>query len=362
MLTRHLLHEIQPRLYSEQKSVQVSVLGANTRLGRYTSFLLKQNPLVSALHLQGCEHLPGLAADLNFCDTKCAVHAHSGDHNVSKAIKSADIILFLPNEKPKEDVALGERVTSEGTRLYSYLKECTVYSPRAILVMCVPPVSITTPIATAVFKQSHFYHPGRIIGSTAFAQVKANTLVGRYHDLDPRCCDVPLVGGPDIDLAVPLFSRARPVGVVGRGPQILTAKFRGVNEEELLKCPGSQKVVDNSQLAESYALNMLVSTIALGICGDPNALANVYLRSNVLTTCRYLVNTVRFARGGVVHNYGVPELTKLELGLFERAVLEIKDRERMAREFVDHMENKDAGKGPPFTEKQQRALKEKLAK
>ncbi|XP_030749819.1 malate dehydrogenase, mitochondrial-like [Sitophilus oryzae] len=154
-----------------QKSVQVSILGAGSRLGTYTSFLLKQNPLISALHLQGCLGVENIGNDLSHMDTSCAVHSYCGmDSGVEKAVKSADVVLILPTENLSADTPIGERIMKEGSRLHKVAVRCTLFAPRAILVVCVPPVSVTTPLVTEVFKKSNFYHPGRIIGSTAFAQ------------------------------------------------------------------------------------------------------------------------------------------------------------------------------------------------
>lgn len=43
--------------------------------------------------------------------------------------------------------------------------------------------------------------------------------------------------------------------------------------------------------------------------------------------------TVKFGISGVVHNYGVPKLTTLEMNLLERALLIIGDRERKAARY-----------------------------
>lgn len=59
----------------------------------------------------------------------------------------------------------------EGKRVYNIAAQCTTYAPRAVLLVCVPPVSVTTPLVAEAFKKTNFYHPGRIIGSAALAQV-----------------------------------------------------------------------------------------------------------------------------------------------------------------------------------------------
>lgn len=71
----------------------------------------------------------------------------------------------------REDTSIADRILKEGKRLCDITKECTNYAPRSIILVAVPPVSVTTVLVEEVFKQTHWYHPGRIVGSAAFAQV-----------------------------------------------------------------------------------------------------------------------------------------------------------------------------------------------
>lgn len=50
------------------------------------------------------------------------------------------------------------------------------------------------------------------------------------------------------------------------------------------------------------------------------------------------MSTVRFGKDGVVHNYGLPKLTKYEMDLFQDAVLLLKKREEYALEFLNKTE------------------------
>ncbi|KAJ8923449.1 hypothetical protein NQ315_002008 [Exocentrus adspersus] len=337
-----------------QKYVQVTVLGAHSPLGRFTSLLLKQNPLVSVLRLQGDNNVNNLAVDLSYIDTKCKVQAFAGPslEIVSKSIRSSDIILLLGVENLKEDTTIAERVMREGKRVYEVAKQCISYSPRSIIVVAVPPVSVTTILVEQAFKQSHWYHPGRIVGSAAIAQAKANTLMARGQDLNPQICKVPILGGPDVDLAVPLFSKAIPVELPESHAKQLSFKYRGIKEHEFPKIMGYPNYVETCPSAEAFALWNLISNIALGLCGDQNAYCNVYVRTNLMNLiCKHLVTTVKFSRGGIVHNCGIPPLTKLELQMFERAALDIKKREKIAGEFVEYLE-KGRSQPPPFKQKE----------
>lgn len=83
----------------------------------------------------------------------------------------ADVVLMLGKQNLKEDTSIADRILEEGQRVYDLTNECVNYAPRSIIVVNVPPVSVTTPLVAGVFKCSHWYHPGRIVGSAALAQV-----------------------------------------------------------------------------------------------------------------------------------------------------------------------------------------------
>lgn len=78
-----------------QKSIQVSVFGAETGLGRATSFLLKQNPLVSVLRLHGESNIHNMIADLQQMDTSCKVQGFEGMSEVSKALRVGRILNYF---------------------------------------------------------------------------------------------------------------------------------------------------------------------------------------------------------------------------------------------------------------------------
>ncbi|CAH1972039.1 unnamed protein product [Acanthoscelides obtectus] len=268
---------------SFQKAVQVCVLGGHTPLGRFTSFLLKQNPVLSLLRIQGEKGVDEMGMELNSIDTKCKVKTFEGNEGVPNSMKSADIVLILGAKNLNEDTSLADRVLEEGKRVYDIAKECSKFSPRALIIVAVPPVSVFTPVVTEVFRQTDWYHPGRIVGSAALAQIKANTLLARNQDMDPHICTVPIVGGPDIDVALPLFSRAIPVELSDRDAQPLLAQFRGVRADEF---PDKKAFVENfkenAPMSEAFALNNMINRIGRGICGDDKAYYNCFARTNVL--------------------------------------------------------------------------------
>lgn len=64
-----------------------------------------------------------------------------------------------------------DKLFNEGRRIIESATVCSYFAPRAIIVVCVDPISVTLPLVKAVYKAGTWYHPGRIIGSIALSQV-----------------------------------------------------------------------------------------------------------------------------------------------------------------------------------------------
>lgn len=117
-----------------------------------------------------------------------------------------------------------------------------------------------------------------------YFQIRANSLTARFEDLDPSSVHVPLLGGPDIDNLVPLFSRATPASPRVFDVKYLLTRFKGIAEDDSpIKTPVPCKMAE-APLSEAFALNRFVTTIALGLCGDEDAVACAFVRSNVIST------------------------------------------------------------------------------
>ncbi|XP_031353893.1 probable malate dehydrogenase, mitochondrial [Photinus pyralis] len=311
-----------------QKAIRVAILGAESSTGELVAFLLKQNPIVAQIYLHGDITVHGLAADLRHMDTRCEVFAHHGPVGISSTVRCADIVLLIGVDKVPIHATAEERLRSEMDRLVMYAKACTIFAPRSLIGVCVRPISCTFPIVSDIFRGTHWYHPGRIIGCASLMQTRVNAYVGNYYGLDPNSVHVPFVGGPDTDNVVPLFSRARPVQVLRKDGKALNEFLKNWKEAVAEKCKTPIMMVN--AISEAYAINRFVTTLSLGLCGDDYAVSTAYIRQNIIKTCRYLVTTVKFGPGGVVHNFGVPVLTKDELKALETTVIKLDEREQMA--------------------------------
>nr|XP_022916280.1 malate dehydrogenase, mitochondrial-like [Onthophagus taurus] len=313
----------------KQKAVSVSVLGVDNPSGEYLSFLLKQNPLVSHLYLVG-EKAPGIAADLDSMDTRTMICGYT-DHDVEKAVKKSEIVILMGLEKQRDQEATPEaQFHREYERVIRLARICTMYASKSIIYVCVNPVSYMVPLVSAIYKKTHWYHPGRIIGSVAVHQVKLNSLLADYYKLDPAGINVPVCGGPDLDCLVPIFSRATPLATTSPDEVLLIKKYRNVGETGDVLKPIKSFKHDSESMAKAFAINRSITAIALGLLGDQNSNMVGHIRSNIFQTSSYLTSTLQVGRGGVVHNYGVPVLSRTELLLLEQALLLMYEREQLA--------------------------------
>ncbi|KAK4874158.1 hypothetical protein RN001_013518 [Aquatica leii] len=317
-----------------QKAVRVAILGANTYTGEMLAYLLKQNPIVSQIYLFGDSSVFGISADLRHFDTRSRVKAYCGREGLSKSLRRADIVVLVGSDKCSTNADHETRLRSELDNVVMYADACTKYAPKSLIAVCVRPVSTTMPIVSDIFRNTHWYHPGRIIGSSALTQARINSYIGLFQDLDPRCVHVPIIGGPDTDNVVPLLSRALPATILPCDIPKVHLKIKDWKKNTATKCEPSGDLKD-CRLSEAYSINQLVTTMALGLCGDDYAITTAFIRQNIIPTCRYLVSTVQFGPSGVIHNFGIPRLTQYELKTFEDATNQLKTLEEMALKVLN---------------------------
>ncbi|XP_065157818.1 malate dehydrogenase, mitochondrial-like [Atheta coriaria] len=317
----------------EQKSCRVAVLGAQSTTGKALALLLKQNPLISQVYLHDFESTIGLAADLNHLDTQTIVFGFTRQ-DLLCALRNADIIVMLGLETIKADSPFDQKLSTEGKRIVEYATAAALHAPKAIFVDCVVPVSITLPIISEVYRRNHWYHPGKIVGSVSQLQMRLNSMLALHQSLDPACVHVPLLGGPEEDIVLPLFSRAAPQPMGVSESHCMINRFRKVDTDASPYVTSDVKH-EYAPHGNAYAINRLLSTIALGLMGDSKAISTAFVRTNLVGACRHLVTTVLFGTQGITYNYGVPRLTQFELQLFERITLELNNREEMAKGFLE---------------------------
>lgn len=323
-----------PKHY-QQQSVRVAVIGADTLTGTAVSFLLKQNPLVTGVFLQGCNRVVQIADDLNVFDTRSRAEAFVDRAGYKDAVRGADIVLMMSHTDAQTPLPSLDKFEREAPRVVEIAEACARQNPRSVIIVNVSPISYTVPLVREVFLRTPWYHPGKIFGASGVYQSKLNTMVARHQGLDPLSVFVPLVGGPDIDCLVPLFSRATPASLSTYEAKMILRKFRNLPDDvNLIKTP-VKFTAELAPWSEAHALSRLVSAVGRGLCGDIEALACAFVRTNLIPSVKHMMCTVRFGSTGLAHNFGIPRLTSFEINLLEKALILLGERENEVKSWMD---------------------------
>lgn len=68
--------------------------------------------------------------------------------------------------------------------------------------------------------------------------------------------------------------------------ELMLKKFRGLPfDGDLRDCKNIPTKISETPFSEAFALNNMVTNIAIGICGDQSAYLNAFVRSNAVTGC-----------------------------------------------------------------------------
>ena len=113
-----------------------------------------------------------------------------------------------------------------------------------------------------------------------------NSLLAKRNSLDPSGVHVPIVGGPDIDTMVPLFSRATPVPALPLEQHSLVKLSKDIPDSEPVMMSHEKFGYGSSSTPTAFALSNFVTVLALGLLGDERANVTGFIRSNVIPTTK----------------------------------------------------------------------------
>ena len=87
-------------------------------------------------------------------------------------------------------------------------------------------------------------------------------------------------------------------------------------------------------LSGGVAAAKFISTIINGMRGNGIAVANAFVRSDVLPVCQYLTSEVRFGPNGIHQNFGLPKVSEKEIRSIEQSIPIINKMVNTATHFV----------------------------
>ncbi|CAH2043975.1 unnamed protein product, partial [Iphiclides podalirius] len=318
-------------LPAPRPGVQVAVLGAETPVGQYLAFLLKQCQSIKKLRLYAAKatdplcnrDLCQVVQDLHHIDTNCFVQAYSCACNeLGRSLQNSDVVVMLDDacaEDPME-----KRFNEQAPLVKRYADAIANECPKAFIVVCTTPVDCMVPLAAQALKDMGWYNPQKILGSLAVPEMRASTLAARALCLDPSYTKIPCVGGTEGASLVPLFSKAvEYFDFTRQNSRMLTETVRAA---AAAMARGDGVCVKAAELSEAHAIAGLVMKISNALlCKDiPRVTGFVQTnQSQVVCSSRFLANVVEINGTGISRNFSLPKMSDTETDLLYVALSDL---------------------------------------
>ncbi|XP_037974343.2 malate dehydrogenase, mitochondrial [Plutella xylostella] len=318
---------------SSQRNFKVVVAGASGGIGQPLALLLKQNALVSHLALYDIAPVtPGVAVDLSHMNTPAKVTGHKGPEELANAIKGADVVV-IPAGVPRKPGMTRDDLFNTNASIVRDLAACVAQvAPKAILAIITNPVNSMVPIASEVMKKAGVLDPKRILGVTTLDVVRSCQFIGEINGVDPRCVDIPLIGGHSGVTIIPVLSQSKPPVKLTDQKKIeaLTQRIQEAGTEVVKAKAGG----GSATLSMAFAGARLTDAVLRGLKGDANVVECAYVASNV-TEAPYFANPLVLGKSGVEKNLGYGTLNQYEQCLLKAAIPELLKNIKVGVDFAN---------------------------
>ena len=297
----------------------VAVLGAAGGIGQPLSLLLKQSPLVSALHLYDVANVAGVAADLSHVNSNAVVRGFHGPTELSAALAGADLVVIPAGVPRKPGMTRDDLFAINAGIVRDLVSAAADACPNAILNIISNPVNSTVPIAAEVLRRKGRYDPRRLMGVTHLDVMRARTFVSEAKGLDPLAVDVPVVGGHAGVTILPLLSQMRPsVRLTDDEAARLTHRVQNGGTEVVEAKAGA----GSATLSMAAAAAQFASACLRAMAGERGVVECAYVASDV-TKLPFFASKVRLGKNGVERVLGLGRLSASERAGLEKLAPEL---------------------------------------
>jgi malate dehydrogenase len=149
-------------------------------------------------------------------------------------------------------------------------------SPEAHLLIISNPVNSTVPIVSEVMKKAGVYDPRRIFGVTTLDVVRAARFLGGIAGVEPKECNVPVVGGHSGATIVPLLSHVshgKPIKGEVYDKLVYRIQFGG---DEVVKAKDG---AGSATLSMAYAGAKFTDALLRGLNGEKGVVTPTFVKS-----------------------------------------------------------------------------------
>lgn len=302
---------------------KVTVLGAAGGIGQPLSLLLKLAPEnVKHLALYDIANV-GMAADLAHIDTSVTVSAHSGEAELSEALKDASIVLMPAGVPRKPGMSRDDLFNINAGIVKNLAGAVAKNCPKAHLLVISNPVNSTVPIAYETMKALGVSKPS-VLGVTTLDIVRARTFIGQAQGIEPSSLSIPVIGGHSGPTIVPVFS-----ALGSKAPQDqktveeLTKRVQyGGDEVVKAKAGGGSATLSMAHAARQF-FDSFVEGLNRGAARVIAYVKNDAAPGGESIPTEYMAVEVEIGPQGVQKILALPKLNSYESELFKVAIQDL---------------------------------------
>jgi len=317
----------------QQNNYKVTVCGAAGGIGQPLSLLLKQNPLVTNLALYDIVHTPGVAADLSHINSKSQVCGYMGAEQLCDALKDADVVVIPAGVPRKPGMSRDDLFNVNAGIVADIAKAVSSSCPKAMVAIITNPVNTVVPIAAEVMKKAGTYDPKRLFGVSTLDTVRACAFIAHALGVDPKCVNLPVIGGHSGVTILPVISQCQPAYKADKAViEKLTVRIQEAGTEVVKAKAGA----GSATLSMAYAGARFADSLLRGLNGDKNVVEAAYVESNV-TEAKFFATPLRLGKNGLEENLGLPKMNDYEKKLLDAAIPELKKNIQKGVEFANSL-------------------------
>jgi len=277
----------------------------------------------------------GVAADLSHIERKTAVNGYvmevgqnPVDH-LKACLTGCDLVLVPAGMPRKPGMTRDDLFKTNADIAKGIVEACAKHCPQAILALIVNPVNSIVPAMAELYKKKGL-DPMKILGVTTLDCVRANKFVGEATKADPRCINIPVIGGHAGTTILPLFSQDQSGRTIAR--EEIPAMDTKVQDAGtiVVNAKGGK---GSATLSMAFAGARFGSSILAGLNGS-RRVECCYLKSDIITELPYFASPVVFGPKGVEKVLGIGELSQHEKQRLEEVKKALKGEIETGTEYA----------------------------
>ncbi|CAG9792090.1 unnamed protein product [Diatraea saccharalis] len=331
MQASKILKKLIPKVITNiTRSYRVTVVGGSSEVGQTVSLMLRAQPSITRLNIHDTLiQTPGVILDLSHIPAESYLKGYVGEETLERALKDSDIVLATGGLVSRPGISEDAWMATNINFIKMLVQKVAKISPLPMVGILTDPVNVLVPMAAEIMRSSGQYDPKKLFGITTVDHLRAQTLYAIEHNLHPRDCILPVIGGRSGKTAIPLLSQAKPRCQMNEKTiQEFTSRFRQCDENIIEAKKGW-----SATLSVAYGALMFTRSIIDALDGRPAKVA-AFVENNDFGS-HFFSGIVNVNHNGVTNMQMFTDLSKYECHLLERSIAQIRQEVSKGKKILE---------------------------